>query len=176
MGVKMKKVKKSNNKKENGLKSIVKVIILLAFVSTIVFAISSTGNKKSSKAELKWNEKLESAITIAKKENKPILVDFTGSDWCVWCKRLSNEVFTQKEFIDYANKNLVLVKFDFPQNVKQSQETQYYNRQMAQKFGIQGFPTIILLDSNGKVINYTGYQEGGAEAYVNHIKSLLTQS
>ena len=54
----MKKVKKSKNKKETGLKSIVKVIILLAFVSTIVFAISSTGNKKSSTAELKWNEKL----------------------------------------------------------------------------------------------------------------------
>lgn len=172
----MKKAKKSKNKKETGLKSIVKVIILLAFVSTIVFAISSTGNKKSSKAELKWNVKLESAIAIAKKENKPIMVDFTGSDWCVWCKRLNNEVFSQKEFIDYANKNLVLVKFDFPQNIKQSQETVYYNRQMAQKFGIQGFPTIILLDSNGKVINYTGYQQGGAESYVKHIKSLLAQS
>ena len=70
----------------------------------------------------------------------------------------------------------MLVKFDFPQNIEQSQETQYYNRQMAQKFGIQGFPTIILLDSKGKVINYTGYQEGGAKAYIEHIKSLLTQS
>ncbi len=172
----MKKVKKSKNKKETGLKSIVKVLILLAFISTIVFAISSTGNKKSSAAVLKWNEKLEPAIAIAKKQNKPILVDFTGSDWCVWCKRLSDEVFTQKEFIDYANKNLVLVKIDFPQNTEQSKETAYYNRQLAQKYGIQGFPTIILLDSNGKVVNYTGYQEGGAKSYIEHIKSILTQS
>ncbi len=172
----MTKVKKSKNKKETGVKSFVKVLILLAFISTIVFAINTTGNNKSSATELKWNEKVESAIAVAKKENKPILVDFTGSDWCIWCKKLSEEVFTQKEFIEYANKNLVLVKLDFPKNIEQSQETVYYNRQMAQKYGIQGFPTIILLDSNGEVINYTGYQDGGAQSYIEHIKGLLTKS
>ena len=66
-----------------------------------------------------------------------------------------------------------MVMIDFPQNTPQSQETAYYNRQLAQKFNVQGFPTIVLLDSNGKVITYTGYQEGGAKSYVQHIKSFL---
>ncbi len=167
--------KKIKNKKETRLKSVIKIFILLAFVSTIVFAITN-GSKDSKADKLIWKEKIETAVEQAKKQNKPILVNFTGSDWCVWCKKLSAEVFTQKEFIDYANKNLILVKIDFPKNIQQSQETVYYNRQVAEKYGIQGFPTIILLDSNGKVINYTGYQEGGAKSYVEHIKSILTQS
>jgi len=73
----------------------------------------------------------------------------------------------------YADESLVLVKLDFPRNIEQSAETQNYNRNLAQKYGIQGFPTILIFNSQGKLVAQTGYQPGGPEKYIEHIKSYL---
>ncbi len=116
---------------------------------------------------------MEEAMQVAKNENKAILVNFTGSDWCKWCFKLSDEVFSQAEFEKYAQENLVLVKLDFPRSIQQTNEIKMYNQSLAQKYGIQGFPTILILDSTGKLLAKTGYQQGGAVNYVNHIQSFL---
>jgi protein disulfide-isomerase len=140
----------------------------------IIFLFTACNNGQSASADgLKWEDNLETAIQQAKKENKAVLVNFTGSDWCIWCKRLSSEVFQQKEFEKYADESLVLVKLDFPRNIEQSAETQNYNRNLAQKYGIQGFPTILIFNSQGKLVAQTGYQPGGPEKYIEHIKSYL---
>ena len=102
-----------------------------------------------------------------------MLVDFTGSDWCIWCKRLSDEVFSKSEFESYADENLILVKLDFPRDIEQSTETKLYNNNLAQRFGVQGFPTILLFNSSGKLVLTTGYQPGGPQSYVNHLKEYL---
>ena len=141
-----------------------------AFLVVLLLSSLGCGSKYDS---LKWYDNLEQAEAVAQKEGKPILVDFTGSDWCVWCKRLKNEVFSKDAFVDYAKENLILVKIDFPENIPQSPETKFYNDQLAQRFGVQGYPTIVLLSSNGSVLGVTGYQPGGAEAYVQHLKSYL---
>lgn len=122
---------------------------------------------------LDWETNLESALKKAKAENKAVLVNFTGSDWCSWCIKLSNEVFSQKEFKEYSKKNLVLVMLDFPRKVEQSNEVKAYNNQLAQKYGIQGFPTILIFNSKGNMVAKTGYQPGGANGYIQHIKSYL---
>lgn len=122
---------------------------------------------------LKWQDNLEKALAQAKKENKAVLVNFTGSDWCIWCKRLTGEVFDKQEFANYAKKNLILVKLDFPQNIEQTMETKIYNNNLAKRFGIQGFPTILLFNSTGKLVLRTGYQPGGSANYVKHLKSYL---
>ena len=62
---------------------------------------------------------------------------------------------------------------DFPRNIQQSEETQAYNRSLAQKYGIQGFPTILIFNSQGKMVAQTGYQPGGPEKYIQHIQSYL---
>lgn len=139
----------------------------------LILVFTSCNNGQSSSDNLKWNGNLEKAIEQAKKENKAVLVNFTGSDWCIWCKRLSAEVFQQKEFKDYADKSLVLVMLDFPKDIEQTQETKEYNNKLAQKYGIQGFPTILLIDGQGKLVAQTGYQPGGAAKYVEHLKSYL---
>ena len=139
-----------------------------------IFLFTACNNGQSASADgLNWEDNLETAIQQAKKENKAVLVNFTGSDWCIWCKRLSSEVFQQKEFEKYADESLVLVKLDFPRNIEQSAETQNYNRKLAQKYGIQGFPTILIFNSLGKLVAQTGYQPGGPEKYIEHIKSYL---
>jgi thioredoxin-related protein len=79
----------------------------------------------------------------------------------------------EKAITDYAYKNLILVKLDFPRDIEQTQATKYYNNSLAQKYGIQGFPTILIFNSKGDLVAKTGYQPGGAANYVQHIKSFL---
>jgi protein disulfide-isomerase len=145
---------------------------IAVFLVSFVFVMSAC-NKGQTSDNLEWKTNLEKAVAEAKNENKAVLVNFTGSDWCVWCKKLSEEVFSQNEFENYAGKNLVLVKIDFPRNIPQSDATKYYNSGLAQKYGIEGFPTILLFNSSGQLVAKTGYQSGGAANYVNHIKSFL---
>lgn len=146
-----------------------RILLSLALIIAIL-----TGCKKAGASDnLDWETNLETALQKAQKENKTVLVNFTGSDWCIWCQRLTNEVFSQSEFEKFAKENLVLVKIDFPKNIEQSMETKFYNNQLAQRFGIEGFPTIILLNKNGELILQTGYQPGGPVNYINHLKSYM---
>lgn len=124
-------------------------------------------------AGLQWLEDFTDAKATAAEKELPIMMYFTGSDWCGWCVKLHNEVFDQKAFQDYANKELVLMKIDFPRKTKQSQELQDKNRQLSQEFKVRGFPTVYLVDAQGKVLGRTGYKPGGAEEYVKHLKNLL---
>lgn len=129
--------------------------------------------KTETNDNLNWQTNLETALQQAKKENKAVLVNFTGSDWCIWCKRLSDEVFSKSEFEDFAKENLILVKLDFPQNIEQTMETKIYNNNLAQQFNVRGFPTILLFNSDGQLVLTTGYQPGGPINYINHLKSYL---
>ena len=146
-----------------------KVMISLIMVAAILIGCSKTGAKDS----LDWQTNLESALQQAKTENKAVLVNFTGSDWCVWCQKLSAEVFSKSEFEDYADESLILVKLDFPRNIEQSTETKMYNNQLAQRFGVKGFPTVLLFNAQGKMVLQTGYQPGGPVGYIYHLKSYL---
>lgn len=164
----VKKIIRSPKNRRPSLKQISALFVLFILLFT-----SCNNGQSSSAGNLNWNANLEKAIEQAKKENKAVLVNFTGSDWCIWCKRLSAEVFQQKEFEEYAKKSLVLVMLDFPKDIEQTQETKEYNNKLAQKYGIQGFPTILLIDGQGKLVAQTGYQAGGAAKYVEHLKSYL---
>jgi protein disulfide-isomerase len=121
-----------------------------------------------------WNTDFAKASAKAKAEGKYILIDFSGSDWCGWCKKLDKEVFSKKTFKKYAKENLILVMADFPRDdSKQSVSLKKQNKALAKKFKIRGFPTVFILDPNGKTINKTGYQAGGPEAYVEYIKKAI---
>ena len=117
----------------------------------------------------------EAAKVKAKAENKPMLLDFTGSDWCGWCIKLDKEVFSEAAFKDYAAAELVLVELDFPRTKEQSAELKAQNEALAKQYGVRGFPTILVLSPDGTLIEKTGYQRGGPEAYVEHIKGILAQ-
>ena len=113
------------------------------------------------------------AMAIARRERKVILVNFTGSDWCGWCIRLHKEVFSQKPFLDYAARHLVLLTVDFPRNKWQTPAQKRENADLARRYGIRGYPTILLLDPDGRVIGQTGYRKGGPIPYVDHLRSML---
>ncbi len=112
-----------------------------------------------SAAELNWMTDLPAAQAKAKQEKKLVLVDFTGSDWCGWCIKLNQEVFSTKQFADFAKDNLVLVEADFP------------NKKKLPPDQVKGFPTIILLNPEGKTLwTQVGYMRGGPKAWIAEIE------
>lgn len=123
-----------------------------------------------------WLTNYETALSKAKEENKPVLLSFAGSDWCKPCIMLTREVFQTPEFESYAKENLVLLLLDFPRLKKNklSDEQTKHNETMAAKYNNTGeFPLVVLVDANGKVIAKTGYQKGGAEHFIEYLKSVL---
>lgn len=120
-----------------------------------------------------WLTDFKAAKAQAAAQKKDLLVDFTGSDWCHFCIKLDDEVFSQEEFKTEAPKNYVLVKIDFPQDTSsQSEELQKQNQALQEKYPIQGYPTVFLMDAQGRPYAQTGYQPGGAKDYLPHLKEL----
>lgn len=107
--------------------------------------------------ELQWLTDVAKAKEQAKKEHKMVMMDFTGSDWCGWCIKLNKEVFSKPEFADYAKKNLVLVEVDFPRHKKLSEDQKKANEALQEKYKIEGYPTIIVIDGDGKQLGQLGY-------------------
>ena len=124
-------------------------------------------------AEGEWLTDLPKAQAKAKSEKKLVLMDFTGSDWCPPCKNLHKTVLVSPEFTAFAKDNLVLVELDFPNSKPQSAELKAANKELAKKFGITGYPTIIVLDANGKeVFKKVGYGGTPAKDYVADLAKL----
>ena len=122
---------------------------------------------------LDWETNFKKASSAAKASGKYIMLDFSGSDWCGWCIKLEKEVFSQDAFNDFAEKNLMCVVVDFPQKKKQTGELKLQNRDLATKYGIQGYPTIIILSPDGEPVGKTGYLQGGSKNYVQHLNEII---
>ena len=118
-------------------------------------------------ADLTWLTNVPQAKQQAKDQNKLVFMDFTGSDWCGWCKKMDADTFSKPEFADYAQKNLVLVQLDYPQNKPQSEDLKNANAALAQKYNIEGYPTLIAMKPDGTVVwKQVGYLEGGPKALI----------
>jgi protein disulfide-isomerase len=142
-----------------------KKILLIALFFVGAYATQAQG--------LKWYTDVKEAITVSNKENKPMLMFFTGSDWCGWCIRLQNEVLKTPEFTKWASQNVILVELDYPTKTQQTAEIKAQNNELQQAFGIQGFPTIYFTSAeskDGKVnfkgLGKTGYVAGGPSAWL----------
>ncbi len=114
-----------------------------------------------------WLTNLPEAADQATKEKKLLLLDFTGSDWCGWCMKLDEETFSRAEFLDYAAKNVVLVKVDFPKHKPQSDDEKQANRALKKQYGVEGFPTVLIIKPDWKVLlEQRGYAEGGPNVMI----------
>jgi len=144
----------------------------LLLVGLIILMLSSAC-AQSSKIELNWLTNLEEAQDLAAKNNVPILINFTGSDWCQWCFKLRDEVFLTEKFEAYSKENLVLVEVDFPREKKLTEEVVAYNRSLAEKYEVKGYPTLMIVDAAGKVLSQMGYIPGGPEAFIGELEASI---
>ena len=143
----------------------IKLIVLTMVFTAVSFAASDI-----------WQTNFEKAAETAKKENKFMLVDFSGSDWCGWCVKLDNEVFKKTEFEEFAKENIVCVMLDFPQTKKLEESLVNQNKALKKKYNVKGFPTVLILNPDGEVVEKTGYQKGGPEKYVAFIKEVIKKN
>ena len=147
------------------------LFITLLFASAIVF-----GQEKA-----KWYIDFEKAAQVSLQTGKPILADFTGSDWCGWCIKLKKEVFNSPQFKDWAEQNVVLLELDYPRRKQQDEKIKKQNRELQQIFQVRGYPTIHIF--NVKVnkdnqlefapLGKTGYVAGGPTPWINEANSIL---
>lgn len=133
-------------------------LLIATVVVVCAFVLSAQRRKASDElilptgaARVEWLTDFKTAQQRALAENKPLLIDFTGSDWCPPCMILDRQVFSQPEFADYAAQNLILLKVDFPRRKPLSVEDQAENDALARRFAIRGFPTILAMGADGKL-------------------------
>lgn len=165
-------------KKESkvGDKSTTIELIELKLPSSKKKAKSTSSDVAAAASIGKWYTDYEKAAKLAKEHDKMLLLDFTGSDWCGWCKRLDKEVFTKDEFKEWAGEKFILVKLDFPRKTKLPAATKKQNDKLAKRHGVQGFPTIIVLDSKERAIARLGYAEGGPKAWIEQAENSIEEA
>ena len=150
----------------------------LIFGTLLLFSLNIYAQENQS--SLDWNTNLVAAVDKSIAEDKPLLLFFTGSDWCGWCKRLQAEAFFKPEFEQWAKENVVLMELDFPRRIPQPEELKQQNMNILRMFGVRGYPTIWFVEpsKNGSEINFakignTGYVRGGAEAWIAEANKIL---
>jgi protein disulfide-isomerase len=134
------------------LKKLALTVALLSIASSLTFA-----------APGEWREDYEEALAEAKEQNKHVLLVFTGSDWCGTCQFMDKNVYSKAAFTDYASENLVLVELDFPKKKSQSKKIKAQNEELRQKFDVDGYPTLVVLDADGEKVGELGPMETPAE-------------
>lgn len=133
------------------------------------------GNNGQSGSGIRWFTNYDEALKQAKSSSQPMLLFFTGSDWCGWCSKLDEEAFNTKEFADAASNKFVFVKIDYPLYSAQDPQIKTQNKQLQQKFSVRSFPTVILFDAQqNQQIGQTGYKAGGGKQYASHLSKMLS--
>jgi thioredoxin-related protein len=141
--------------------------LIVPITAAVALAVATPGQAGS-----EWLTDYKRAQQEAKANNKLLLVEFTGSDWCGWCIKLEREVFSKPEFKNYASKNLVLMEADFPRAKPQAANIKKQNEELAAQYQIQGFPTIVVLNGNGQKVGELFYTPGGPDAFIAEIEKL----
>lgn len=150
------------------------IAFLLIFFQTV----------KSQSNDLVWYNDLNKVVPISIKNDKPLLLFFTGSDWCGWCMRLKKEVFNYPEFKEWTDSNVVMVELDFPRRKKIDSIILNQNRELARIFGVSGYPTVWLVKpqilESSKVnflkLGKLGYVAGGPEKWISVAQKFLNQN
>ena len=151
-----------------------KKILVIAFLTLTSMSIQA-------QKELTWHTDMSKAADISIKENKPMFLFFTGSDWCGWCIRLQKEVFKTPEFIKWAKENVVLVELDFPRKNNQSEEVKMQNAQLQQQLQVRGYPTVWFVSAtktaeakvNLNALGSTGYVAGGPKVWIDGANQII---
>lgn len=122
-----------------------------------------------------WTTSLEEGMAQATELERPMMVLFTGSDWCPPCKALEREVFSSDEFVEWADAHVVAVFLDFPQNKPNAETIRSRNEPLAQEFKVEGFPTVIFMTPEKEILGKTsGYSMEGKRAWIARAEEMIS--
>lgn len=132
------------------------------------------GAEEAAPKGVTWLSDLDAAKAQAAKDGKDVMILFTGSDWCHWCKMLGEEITSKPEFASEAPKKFVFFEADFPRDKsKVPADKMAANKKLMEKYGAQGFPTIVLADAKGDVFAKLGYEEGGPAPFLKKLSEAV---
>ena len=140
-----------------------KILLGIVFITALNFSAIGAGNGF-------WMKNLEQAQKIAAKKNLPVLVYFTGSDWCMWCIKFDKEVFSKQAIKDYLKDNFISVVVDFPMYQEQAAAVRQKNALLKNKYAVAGFPTLLVLSPKGDILAKSNYIPGGVEAVKKYLE------
>lgn len=146
-----------------------KLFSMLLFVFTAI----SFSSHAEGPSQINWITDFQEGVNQARSTSKPLLVLFTGSDWCSWCIKLENEILNRPEFAEIAKNKFIFVKLDFPLNTKLPHDIAEKNKKLQVTYNVTGFPTIVLLDPSQRVIGTVGYRAGGPKAYAQYLLKVI---
>lgn len=156
------------------MKYLANTLIALALLSNAEVIHAQPPTDAFHQNTIHWHTSYDSALRQARERHQPLLLFFTGSDWCTWCHKLEEEVLGRREFADAMGNVFVFVRLDFPMNRKLPNWEQ--NQRLSNKYEIKSYPTVLILDEQEHIIGKTGYQAGGVQHYVAHLNGLTKNS
>ncbi len=156
----------------------VNVLLICCIFAIIFWFWSRLPSSELSYGELgdEWTESYEEAVQESRETGRPILADFTGSDWCPPCQMLKSEVFATSEFKDWASEHVVLLELDFPRSSPQTPAISKQNKDLAARYNVNAFPTVLFLNADGKPLGQAGYRRGGPKAWIESVSSIVSGS
>jgi thioredoxin-related protein len=151
-----------------------KKILVIAFLTLTTMSMQAQDG-------LTWYTDLTKATDLSIKENKPMFLFFTGSDWCGWCIRLQKEVFKTPEFVKWASDNVILVELDFPRKNEQTEAVKMQNAQLQQQLQVRGYPTVWFVNTtktadakvNLNALGSSGYVAGGPQVWIEGANQII---
>jgi protein disulfide-isomerase len=153
------------------------VTLGLSFASQVAAAqsYSQTASNQYVDNQVHWETNYKSALQQAKQQNKPLLLLFTGTDWCKYCIMLENEVFSTQAFADKMKDKFIFVKLDFPSKFKLPPDLAQQNNSLKAKYQISGFPKVVIINSDEVKLGTAGYQAGGPANYNQILLKIIGQ-
>ena len=144
----------------------------ILFLLLTVFSISCGLVSNNEEPTKLWLTDVNQALELSKETGKPVFAFFTGKEWCSWCKKLERQILSKETFISYAKENLILLELDFPRGKRNLPQEQI---NLARKFRIQGYPTVIVMDGETNLLGQTGYENLTAQQYVDNVKKMISK-
>lgn len=146
-------------------------LILLMFTASL--SVNAADNRTG---RIKWLTNYDEAVQLSSKTSKPIILFFTGSDWCSWCMKLEDEALNTAEFADAAGEKFIFVKLDFPINRPLPADLTQQNKRLQKQFSVNGYPTIVVIDSQQHQIGTSGYRPGGGKQYAQQLIKMVDEN
>ena len=149
----------------------------IALLAVIIVALGATIGVCTEPKGNDWSNNLETAIKDSKKSGRPIMLVFTGSDWCLWCQKLDRDIFSTPEFSRWSEK-LIKMEVDFPQSESLPKKITDRNQWLLERYEkhVESYPTILFINAKGKVLAKTGYINNDVNNWIANADQILPKT